>query len=68
MAIEPPNELLELERVAWTEIQEGRLTIETVAAVQTAITEYATEHGLNRYELEKAVKTAVRHPKPSAGG
>jgi hypothetical protein len=68
VAIEPPNELIELERAAWAEVQEGRLTVETATAVQAAITEYAAEHGLSRRELEQAVKTAARHPEPPAGG
>jgi hypothetical protein len=66
VAIEPPNELIELEKTAWAEVQEGRLTVETATAVQTAITEYAAEHRLSRRELEQAVKTAVRHPEPPA--
>ncbi|WP_405785227.1 hypothetical protein OG512_48090 [Streptomyces sp. NBC_01378] len=37
MAIELPDELIELERAAWTEIQEMRLTVATALAVQQAI-------------------------------
>jgi hypothetical protein len=66
VAIEPPNELVDLEKAAWAEVQEGRLTVETATAVQAAITEYAAEHGLSRNELEQAVKTAARHPEPPA--
>ncbi|WP_413102205.1 hypothetical protein [Streptomyces sp. Inha503] len=32
------------------------------ATVQAAITEHAKEAGLNRFELEAAVKKSVRHP------
>lgn len=66
MAIEPPNELIELEKTAWAEIQKGRLTLETANKVQDALNEYAAEHGLSRRELEQAVKTAARHSEPSA--
>jgi len=64
MAIDIPDHLIELERTAWAEIQEGRLTIEAAEAVQAAVTEYAAEKGLPRYEVEMAVKKAVRHPTP----
>ncbi|MET7520393.1 hypothetical protein ABZS88_45095 [Streptomyces sp. NPDC005480] len=37
MAIELPDDLIELERAAWTEIQEGRLTVARALAVQQAI-------------------------------
>lgn len=66
MAIEPPNELIELEKAAWTEIREGQLSVKTATAVQAAISEYAAEHGLSRHELEQAVKKAARHPEPPA--
>nr|WTB28535.1 hypothetical protein OG781_02155 [Streptomyces sp. NBC_00830] len=36
MAIELSDELIELERAAWAEQQENRLTVETAARVQTA--------------------------------
>lgn len=39
---------------------------EAAAASQAAVTEHAKEAGLNRYELEAAVKKAVRHPDPEA--
>ncbi|MFJ8054932.1 hypothetical protein [Streptomyces sp. NPDC096142] len=42
-----------------------RLASETV---QAAITEHAAESGENRYEVEKAVKEAVRHGEEDPAG
>lgn len=64
--IDIPESLIALERTAWAEQQEGRLTVETAAAVQAAYTEHAVAKGLSRYEVERAVKKAVRHPEPEA--
>ncbi|WP_262058549.1 hypothetical protein [Streptomyces sp. STR69] len=36
--------------------------------VQAAITEHAAESGENRYEVEKAVKTAARHSEEDPAG
>lgn len=58
--IELPDELVELETRAWAEIREGRLTLETAGAVQTAITAFAREGGESRYEVEKQLKARVR--------
>jgi hypothetical protein len=60
--VDIPEDLLELERAAWAEIQAGQLTSDTAAVVQARITEVAAETGVDRYELEMAVKKAVRHP------
>ncbi|MZF56963.1 hypothetical protein GTX53_24545 [Streptomyces sp. SID5594] len=60
--IDIPPHLIELERTAWAEQQAGALTVPTAAAVQKAITDHAIAKGLPRYELEMAVKKAVRHP------
>lgn len=57
-----PEDLLALEHAAWQEIQAGRLTVPTAAAVQAAVTKFAAEHGHDRYEVEMGVKKAVRHP------
>jgi hypothetical protein len=62
--VDIPEDLLALERAAWAEIQAGRLTAETAAAVQARITEVAAETGTDRHALEMAVKKAVRHPSP----
>ncbi|MGW2177723.1 hypothetical protein ACWCXX_06415 [Streptomyces sp. NPDC001732] len=62
MAIELTDELIELERAAWAEQQEHRLTVETAPRVQAAITAHAEATGQNRYEVEAALKRAVRHP------
>ena len=35
---------------------------DAAAAVHAAISEHAAEHGLQRNEVEAAVKRAVRHP------
>ncbi|MGW1160340.1 hypothetical protein ACWD48_19410 [Streptomyces sp. NPDC002519] len=67
MAIEPPDDLLALEARAWEEIQAGQLTHETATAVQAAVTAHAAEAGLDRYEVEMALKRAVRHAEPAEG-
>jgi hypothetical protein len=56
-----PNDLIELERSAWEAIQAGALTVERATAVQDGVTAYATEAGLSRYDVEMALKKAVRH-------
>lgn len=60
MAIDFPDTLLQLERAAWTEIQQGALTVPTAQAVQAAVTSFAAEHGHDRYEVEMGLKKAVR--------
>lgn len=59
--IELPDELKRLETLAWREIQAGQLTVDTANAVQDAVTRYATEAEVGRYEVEMALKKAVRH-------
>ncbi|MGW5426905.1 hypothetical protein ACWET9_06710 [Streptomyces sp. NPDC004059] len=61
MAIELPDDLLALERAAWQELQAGQLTPGTAAAVQAAVTVHAEQAGADRYEVEMALKKAVRH-------
>lgn len=56
-----PNELLQLERSAWTALQAGTLTTDQAAAVQDRITAYATEAGASRVDVEMALKKTVRH-------
>ncbi|MEU9558002.1 hypothetical protein [Streptomyces fumanus] len=46
------GEEYEAQRLAWRE---------AAAAAQAAITDHATAKGVSRYELEMAVKRAVRH-------
>lgn len=67
MAIELSDELIALETQAWTEIQANALTVDTSEAVQAAVTAHAEATGENRYELEMALKKAVRNPAPAAG-
>lgn len=62
MPIELPHELLALEARAWEEIQAGQLTADTAAAVQAAVTAHAEQAGVDRHQLEMALKRAVRHP------
>ncbi|GAA3371242.1 hypothetical protein GCM10020367_21110 [Streptomyces sannanensis] len=73
-----PDSLIELKRAA----EDGRAKLtglvgdahaaqwtawyEATVAVQAAITAHAKEAGVNRYELERAVKAAVLHPAPAA--
>ncbi|MFF7142217.1 hypothetical protein ACFZB5_13345 [Streptomyces nodosus] len=59
-----PDHLIALERTAWEAHQAGTLTPQQAAAVQQAVTEYATEAGLDRHEVEMGVKRAVRHTQP----
>ena len=66
MAIELTRDLLALETRAWEEIQAGRLTVDTAAAVHTAVTAHAAEAGLPRIDVEMGLKRAVRHPEPEA--
>ncbi|MFJ4917467.1 hypothetical protein [Streptomyces sp. NPDC088726] len=62
MAIELTDELIALERAAWAEQQEGRLTVDTAARVQAAITAHAAATGQGRYDVERELKRRVRHP------
>jgi hypothetical protein len=64
--IEFPDALLDLERRAWEEHQAGRLTVATANAVQDAITAHAKAVGMSRYDVEMALKRAVRHAEPDA--
>ncbi|MFE9372223.1 hypothetical protein ACFYM2_20985 [Streptomyces sp. NPDC006711] len=67
MAIELSDDLIELERRAWAEIQAGALTVETAEAVQAAITAFAeADEAHSRYEVEAALKKLVRHPEDAA--
>ncbi|MEV5680949.1 hypothetical protein [Streptomyces sp. NPDC052179] len=64
--IELTDELIALERTAWAEQQEGRLTVATAAAVQQAITDHATTTGQDRSKSRPPLKRLVRHPEPPA--
>ncbi|MFE5689248.1 hypothetical protein [Streptomyces sp. NPDC056512] len=55
VAIELPGDLIELERAAWTEIQEGRLTVATALAVQQAIGRVHEESGESLFDVEMAL-------------
>ena len=59
-----PDDLIELERTAWQEIQAGALTVDTAWAVHAAVTAFAEEAELPRIDVETALKKAVRHPEP----
>ncbi|GAB1331917.1 hypothetical protein ACE1SV_62560 [Streptomyces sennicomposti] len=39
----------------------GPFTVGQAAVVQARVTEFAAERGLDRYEVEMALKRAVRH-------
>ncbi|MEV6737856.1 hypothetical protein AB0N14_13370 [Streptomyces sp. NPDC051104] len=66
-AFDFPEDLLALESRAWEEIQAGRLTTATAGAAQDAVSVFAAEGGHDRYEVEMALKKAVRHPEPAEG-
>ncbi len=59
--IEFPDDLIALERSAWTEIQAGALTVDTAHAVHTAVGQFAKDAGLSRHDVEMGLKKAVRH-------
>jgi hypothetical protein len=60
--IDLPDDLIALERSAWDAAQQGALTADQAAAVQAGVTTFAAEAGLDRHEVEMALKRAVRHP------
>ncbi|MFJ4808474.1 hypothetical protein [Streptomyces longwoodensis] len=60
-AIDFPEDLIELERTAWTAQQKGRLTPDLAGAVQARVTAFADESGLDRYTVEMGLKRVVRH-------
>ncbi|GGM05781.1 hypothetical protein GCM10010099_22440 [Streptomyces cinereus] len=64
--IDFPADLLELERSAWAEHQRGELTVESAAKVQAGVTALAKTLKANRYEVEMALKKAVRHAEIAA--
>jgi hypothetical protein len=66
VAIELPDELIELERSAWAEIQAGALTVETARAVHEAVAAFVEQTGKPRLEVEMGLKKAVRHPESEA--
>lgn len=59
--IDFPDDLIELERSAWAEIQAGQLTVATAQAVQAGVTAYAEQHGMPRIDVEMGLKKTVRH-------
>ncbi|WP_055693351.1 hypothetical protein [Streptomyces prasinopilosus] len=61
-----PDDLLSAARASWEAIQAGRLTVDQATAVHDGVVAYATEHGHSRYEVEMALKKAVRHTAPEA--
>lgn len=62
MAIELSDDLIQLERAAWAEIQAGVLTVASAAAVQAAVTEHAKATGQPRDVVEAELKRRVRYP------
>jgi hypothetical protein len=67
VAIELSDDLIELERTAWAEIQAGTLTVETALAVHTATVAHAETIGERRIDVERELKKHVRHPELAAG-
>jgi len=63
-SIDFPEDLIALARTSWTEIQAGRLTVDTARAVHEAVAAFAEQAGLARYEVEMGLKKTVRHPDP----
>lgn len=78
MTIKLSDELIELERKAWAAQQEAlagpyspeswRPWLDATEAVQAAITAHAAATGQNRFEVEAAVKKAVRHSEEPGEG
>jgi hypothetical protein len=56
-----PDDLLAAEREAWAAIQAGTLTVAQADAVLAGVTAYAKAAGVSRYDVEMALKKAVRH-------
>lgn len=67
MAIGLHDDLIDLERAAWQEIQAGHLTVKTALAVQAGVTAFAAREDVDasRYEVEMELKRIVRHPAPA---
>ncbi|MER5843664.1 hypothetical protein ABT099_25915 [Streptomyces prasinus] len=63
-----PDDLLAAAHASWEAIQAGRLTVAQANAVQNGVTEFATEVGHNRHQVEMALKRVVRHPEGKAAG
>ena len=72
MAIEPTDELIELQRAA-NQAREQALAgvysreawrpwLEAADALQAAVTEHATASGQDRHKIEQAAKDAAREP------
>ncbi|MEH0417775.1 hypothetical protein [Streptomyces sp. B21-083] len=59
--IDFPADLLNLERSAWTAIQNGTLTVGQARAVHDGIAAFAAGNDLARIDVEMGVKRAVRH-------
>ncbi|MFI1286442.1 hypothetical protein ACH4U5_37760 [Streptomyces sp. NPDC020858] len=74
MAIELPDELVQLQRAANAARREATTDaygpegwkpwLDAVDAVHVAVTKYAKETGQSRHEVEKAVKTAANAEAP----
>lgn len=67
MAIELPDDLIELEAAAWAEIQEGRLTVKTASAVHQAVAAFVARDDVeaSRLDVEMELKRVVRHAAPA---
>lgn len=63
-----PDDLIELERAAWAEIQAGALTVDTAQAVHEAVAAFAEEAGLARIDVEMGLKRVVRHGEAADAG
>jgi hypothetical protein len=68
-SIEFPEDLIELETTAWTEIQRGELTVETARAVHEGIAAFVRQakdagNAVSRLDVEMGLKRAVRHAEP----
>lgn len=72
--MEIPDDLIELQRAAdelgrqlehldnEERAAQREKWFEAAGVVQAAVTAYAAEHDLNRYEVEKKLRQIVRHP------
>lgn len=58
-----PDDLIELERSAWAEIQAGALTVDTAQAVHDAVAAHAARDDVDatRLDVEMGLKRIVRH-------
>jgi hypothetical protein len=79
VAIELPDDLIRLQRAADDEgkklehldnderEKQREVWFEAAAKAQAAVTKFAQDNDLNRYDAEKQLRQVTRHPQPPKG-